>query len=1028
MFRLKSSQYIFEYSDRLNMKSLTITTLLLIFTSQVWGTSSNPKQETFKNISFNNLQSARWEYVRFLMRVETQIINDKQTEFHSQYDGLKRLLYPIENIYSAYGATKDGDMCFFGGWPSKLQNNICKGPWSYKNDESVKAMGDTYNQDNTCGGNFFRCNPVLFGSPVEGAKSPINGVNVNLNPNNGNGKGYCVDASTGYKELTQKCEKASRDSIPNIINELKADSEDAKAKREQLVKLHNSIFGEDGKGGFCANFKSNSGEVYDACDDLKNRLTHLGVIAGDVANQVPTDPESTIEDRDAEDEQNQGPDHSHAMALMRACHEYLNKEETSDPLGRNLVGKLYGGLAACSLGQNEKALEPFEDFELERMATEFNKVGYLRDLNEKSLKNTIKAFMINELAFVEGNPEYKEFAQDFLMRGILRDDIPMHTGDQFFVNEKTKFFEKLKKKFPDLSDENYKKVFVDAYDEISKDKDQIEQQNFETMGDNFQKASQVINNACHDLHKRFQKKFGDEVWFTGNYFREKSKDETDWLKFERNNFKNTINQSLNEYKTTPFLSSETFREEVLDPTADNFETCLDEPAARIMNPKVDKKTFYYGVLELRENLLNGLDDINDGSIWGFGNDWLVNNKVDEYIKTAPISVLRTIMEKDGEEQEKLAKFLCGRIKSIQTWDDYKTIGNTSIGYGTAAAGVACVFGPAKGRACQLMIAGSTTSAVAGFSMEQMALGDNKTNLNELAKGGVSVTDSGEIEQKNNDRAFTGKTQVVTGALGTFATGINMLRAGNPAVQGTGLMTTTGRGLGPVYQNVDDAAAQGQKLLTTTAQTGGRQTGSVSNSLDDVTFIVDSKGVVQIGTAAKGSVINPKNLNISASNPISIERPYWEMYKQALLSGKEAAKNLPKISEIRFFDSAGKISLAGRDLFKHLHNLKSMPSSKISDPFIQNAKKVLITNKDKTGKFHLNARNKMRERVQATLKDVLGIEGQLTKANLQTASQNLTSKFKISDYPTHSQAYKVARDELERVKDFIKLIIDQVPAK
>jgi hypothetical protein len=217
------------------MKNLTIALFSLFLTTQAFSKSLD--QSDFKKLSFNKMQSARWAYINFMMKIEKAYVMDNKKEEYSQHNALPEFFKSLERHYSAYAATQDGDICFFGGWPSRLESNVCKGPWKYQNDPEISKLNSTYNAQNTCGGNYFRCNPTLFGSPNSNTKSPIEGIEINLNPKNGPEKGYCVEVKGGYKELSQKCEKASRSSIPEIINGLKADTPEGKAKRNQKAEL-----------------------------------------------------------------------------------------------------------------------------------------------------------------------------------------------------------------------------------------------------------------------------------------------------------------------------------------------------------------------------------------------------------------------------------------------------------------------------------------------------------------------------------------------------------------------------------------------------------------------------------------------------------------------------------------------------------------------------------------------------------------------------------------------------------------------
>lgn len=167
--------------------------LFITFISTTLAESRVREYDFKKNIDFNKLnyhkvQTLYFAILSFHKTIGKDFKNEKQRSvFFKYYQSL------IDEAYAS-----DGEMCFFGGWPSELVNGICKHPRTH-------GIGDWRGSDSSysqcSGSNTFRCNPLLFG-PGD------------------NGKGMCLTLPNGYEGLTEKCEKASNspENIDKIFN------------------------------------------------------------------------------------------------------------------------------------------------------------------------------------------------------------------------------------------------------------------------------------------------------------------------------------------------------------------------------------------------------------------------------------------------------------------------------------------------------------------------------------------------------------------------------------------------------------------------------------------------------------------------------------------------------------------------------------------------------------------------------------------------------------------------------------------
>ncbi|GAB4414187.1 MAG: hypothetical protein OHK0056_20800 [Bacteriovoracaceae bacterium] len=131
----------------------------------------------------------------------------------SKYSSIEILKFLNEGLISSSYANNSTQLCLFGGWPS-LRSGTCNRPWS----TNAKALAESknlpqYDSSAYCGDEkLFRCNPLLFGPGLEdelaGSEFPeLNGKKNNSAPFKA---GICVDISSGYDGLSNKCQKASK--------------------------------------------------------------------------------------------------------------------------------------------------------------------------------------------------------------------------------------------------------------------------------------------------------------------------------------------------------------------------------------------------------------------------------------------------------------------------------------------------------------------------------------------------------------------------------------------------------------------------------------------------------------------------------------------------------------------------------------------------------------------------------------------------------------------------------------------------
>lgn len=124
-------------------------------------------------------------------------------------------------------AFEKGQLCFYGGWPSRTSGGKCLSPWKNKNDVELKKLGKVYSSEFYCGGeNLFRCNPLFFGPGKTG-------------------KGICVKFKSP-SEISAKCFMESRDQVEAIYEAFKTNPEFRRSYLATVTEMIKYCSGRDG--------------------------------------------------------------------------------------------------------------------------------------------------------------------------------------------------------------------------------------------------------------------------------------------------------------------------------------------------------------------------------------------------------------------------------------------------------------------------------------------------------------------------------------------------------------------------------------------------------------------------------------------------------------------------------------------------------------------------------------------------------------------------------------------------------------
>lgn len=999
-----------------------------------------------QKLSFNKMQNLRFAYINFLKNMDKEpqekFTGEKFSVFIDYYK-------EISKYYSAYAA--DGDICFFGGWPSKLKNNLCQQPWKYKDDADVKAFGGGYNQQNACGSpEFFRCNPVLFGAPTSSVKGKENGVDINLTPKGGSSLGYCVAVKGTYIELTQKCEKASRKSIPNLVEALKKDDAEGKDKRDQLEKFHENI------EKFCDSYKSSKGEVYDACDDLRKRLADLKVTLGtegidnnkadkEISGSNDTSP-SNQDNSQIYINPNQG-----AADILKACENFLDENSSDDIFQRNILGSLKGGLANCF---NPIPI-PLNKLDLKQLADNFKKSEYLDELTIKNFKQNIASMMLMEKAFMHEDN--------------FDGNLPK---SKLFIDNKTAFKQQIAEKFSRMNEAKFSQAFDEIYAQIHpklkeanfpklKANDLVK--NFKYLADSSENS---INNFCSNLEVEY-KNVGYEPTSKKRtraadkaYKQRRSKAKKQFMLEKRAELNQRINNLYAQSSMAFLMGTDYFKDNVMDPTEDYIEECLDNPGHRIINPNIHNSYLQTALYQARDQLMEGITEIPDGVSWA-GNE-SIESDIDHYLKTDRKLVLETLANsRKGGDQEELAKYLCYRSMKIYDKDEkLQYLGIIGGGLVSLAGAVGCAV--TAGLGCPLAAGAvvATGSLIAGGSAGYKAIeGYNQSQSLDLivSRGNESASNYMKEKTRAVDQLKTGATEsalnlvplafirpvksVASGVSTGTELSTDVLNTGVRAtVSGSDDAVSTGTSLSTdvlgsskpgtsLSTEVLDSTSTGTSLSTDVLSSGSRSVstevseaaGKTTGNISDDTLNKVSNSGDDIANSGDNIANSTDEVGSLDDGIIKTGNKEWDDRVSRIFKGVEnLSENTVKArTGERFVDSAGKATKAGRDYIQKLQKIKTLPSKHATDDILENLKYILERPRGQGSSTPIQMAEARKE-AKALVGKVLNINGEVTKESTKKAYRSLAGKLHADKFAQTPKTAVVAADEFARLQDLMRL--------
>lgn len=709
------------------LEGLTILGLLLTFMPQssLGAEVSGLKAKDFQSLSFNRLQSARQSYIDFMKRAEVKYYTHEKYSVQNPQGkaGGEEAFRYIKNLYSAYAAT--GDVCFFGGWPSKMSGSYCQAPWKHQSDSTVKEFGKAYTSEVFCGDpDQFRCNPALFGE----------------------GDNSCVSMEGTYDNLTDKCEAATEGNISDLVAGIKNDS----AKAEQLAKFNQSIFGEN---GFCTTFQAKHNKEYDACDNLKNRIEALldegstGQV-DEAGEPVPYTPPAHL---------------GESLRTLQQCEEHLPK----DANGRGIMESLKAGLIACGASDPQDSMDSPSLSEIQKVAQEFDKLSFLKKLNLKNFEYKVRALMNMESAFMEVGPESKsEFNRK------LTEKFPQLKNDREYqeVFERVYAEQKEAKEKGQLSRIPLKSLAANL-------KELVNGNPYATP------PLEGVNDVCKEINETFAKKHGeDRSWLDKMLWYSDEEEKTiNELKEKMNS---SLNRAIEGSRVGFLLGTDHFQKNVFDPTVDFTKECVENPRYNVISSTVSENDLKTALGQAHEKIYDSFEDLADKERPFNGKYMFESSKennadglIKDYLKEDKLIVSDILAGTGADDQVRSAQYLCAKARDIYSRD--RTLQVVSwVGAGASVVGgAACIFPLTAPIGCPVMGVGTAMGALAGGTRAYEGHNLGRTSsLNQIQKERLASAFAAE-RRAASEQFTSGAIELGGSAAGPAISGVAKLYKG-----------------------------------------------------------------------------------------------------------------------------------------------------------------------------------------------------------------------------------------------------------
>jgi len=651
-------------------------------------------------------------------------------------------------------AYADDSKCFFGGWPSQMNGEVCKSPMTHGNTTWASNVQCKMNKNaapkscnqiidftyNSCGDSGkFRCNPILFGADQKG-------------------KGKCINTNGTYRKLTQKC-----------VDQTKGTKE--LRDSEQFLKDNPALLDEYRKNvqQFCME-TYRPGEDYDhnyTCDALKERLD--GIV-----DDVEEEKEELVE----------------AQKVTAAK-----------------VNKALGILDKCQKDYNASKDGIFSEFFASRRDSLDQMVAYGKCSNE-DIDTSISSQQLEEL--VAG---FDNVSNKILPKEILDDSVNdgveltlknlLFTMDQFGENIN---IDALLWRYPRLKASPYKENVEKSLADFkrAKDKGALEKTkiNKNDIVKNLNEFSNKINSLCQNINTEYTRRTKskdksisiDEGTFTNTDSEQAYYDETQVKMTEM--YKEFLESD--ELNISRIMATDHFKSDIFPFSNGISERCAEGKIDNIAFTPVGIEDIDEAMEDYKDLMLDELGDFNKMAKVRDDDD--IQDSIQDLIKYRPYLLGNFLKKSYGnpELQDVYATYLCKESMDVYSSDEMWRIGEVAAGgAGLVVSGALVATGIGSPLGVGLAAASSTLIAAEGAMAINNYMDASKASD---ASSSSFATESISVEQhtKNIDSADSKKTDA-------------LIAGGTALVQPLAFLTRPGKIAGKSLSVVKESGKKSSKI-------------------------------------------------------------------------------------------------------------------------------------------------------------------------------------------------------------------------
>lgn len=680
--------------------------LLIYLTLFIYSTQSFAFElPSFKNKDMNihHIRMIRNAYVEFSKEIEK---NNKYEE--SSFVKLQKLFLSV--------AYADDDKCFFGGWPSQMNGEVCKSPMTHGNTAWASNIQCKMNKNadpkscnqiidftyNSCGeSDKFRCNPILFGADDRG-------------------KGRCINTNGTYKKLTQKCVDQTKGT-----KELRDSEQFLKDNPDLLDAYRKSV------QQFCIN-TYRPGEDYDhnyTCDALKERLDSI-------VEDVEEDKEELVE--------------AQKIAAVK-------------------VNKALGILDRCQKDYKSSKDGIFSEFFASRRDSLDQMVAYGKCTTE-DIDTSVSSQELEDLVSGFDNVSNEIFPRDILHDSV-NDGVELTLKNLLFTMDQ--FDEKINvnavlSRYPRLKASPYRENIEKSLEDFKRAKDKgllsKSKINKDDIVSNLNKFSNKINSLCQNINTEYTR-------------RTKSNDKS--IRIEEGTFVNTDSEQAyydetqvkmtemykdflesDQLNLSRIMATDHFKSDIFPFSNGISERCAEGKIDNIAFTPVGVEDIEEAMEDYKELMLDELGDYN--SMVKVKNEDDIQDSIHELIKYRPY-LLGNFLKKSNsnpELQNVYATYLCKESLDVYSNDELWRIGEvTAGGVGLVVSGALVATGIGSPLGVGLAAASSSLIVAEGAMAVKNYRDADKTSD---ASSSSFATESISVEQhtKNIDVADDKKTDAL----------------------------------------------------------------------------------------------------------------------------------------------------------------------------------------------------------------------------------------------------------------------------